>query len=227
MVANYHLVLITLDRVVSIKAPVLYRSRLELDAFKFGWLKVSIIGTLVMFLLSILSLFSLEANDEYGLCRQELTELYTLINIIITTSNGTLIPLIVILVSNVFFTVALLARRVLKTGAPVTAEKEQKELKKAQIERNYVKMLFAMTSSLLLLNLATVGLSAAAPVAQTRKQQVLIEAFLSLPLTFIHCSNILFYFISTPMFRKALKKALKKMFTFGEEKQRATGNGEQ
>ena len=237
MVANYHLTLITLERVVSIKAPVFYKTRLALDVFKFGWFKVSIIGTVAMFLISVLSIFSVEANDEFGLCRQELTQLATLINIVITTSVGTLVPFCIILVSNIYFSVALLSRRLQKSEVqPSTGgtqedvaktEKERKELKKAQIERNYVKMLFAMTSSFLVLNLATVALSAAAVFAQTRRQQVFMEAFVSYPLTFTHSINILFYFVSSPMFSNALEKALKKMFRCADKQNGASANPRQ
>ncbi len=223
--SSYQLVTMSLDRVISIKAPVFYQTNLRLGTARFGPRVVSLALVLFTVVCSCLFVWSAEINPA-GYCGNATSTVVREALVIITLIYSEGVPFLILLVSNFVFSSALLSRRrVLAAkdtdkGDTLTAEaaaqkKQRKE--EAIIERGYNRMLFSLTISYLVLFLGScVPLLMA---DQENKLQLLFARDVHNQLKNLSRStNILFCYLSVPMFRAAFNKAVRKMLCMYEQR---------
>ena len=203
--AAYQLLLISLDRVVSIKAPVLYDTRLKLGKLHFQIRNISIGLSIVAYTVTAASVLHVSRNDQTAKC-EVLTETVIQLGslLLVTILLGQALPFLILLFSNFTFSFALLSRRNRRnrnTNNPTLASSQQ-----AAIEKGYIKMLFLLTSSFLLFNVA----SAALVLMASNRSEAVVRVGDALSLLFgvlDHACNFFFYYISGPMFREAFCQA--------------------
>ena len=222
--ATFHLLLISLDRVMSIKAPVHYDTHLKLGKLRLQCGKISVALATFTYLFSATSVSHVSIHSGSGLCELEVSTAFQYSTTFFVLAITQVVPFLVLLFSNLTFSISLLARRSRRDAERTTGNQGAMAIGSAasancqptaaKIEKDYVKMLFALTSSFLLFNVGSI-----VPLLATSNQTEATSRWgLSLSLLFTsvnYSSNFLFYFISGPMFRQALKTALKEILKDG------------
>ncbi len=196
-----------------IKVPVYYDTHVKFGKAQFKIVNFSFACSALLLLCSASNMAHTSMKNEFGVCGLVYSNTFEVSMLFVSVVVGQLGPFVVLSFPNFIFSVSLLTRRaqsVLTTAnqngttAPGLSNTHQQQLREASIEKGYVKMLFLLTSSFLFFNAAsTVPLLLASNEASRLK--------VALSLLFVdlnHAGNFFFYFISGPMFRKALRKTL-------------------
>ena len=202
-----HLLLISLDRVISIKAPVYYDSHLKLGKRQLPLQRVSIALFMAMYTWTSITAVHVSISEETGLCGVEMLTSLQLATSLTSVVVGQFVPFTVLLISNIIFSVTLLTRRFRR--AQNQRGTETPAVAAAKIEKDYVKMLFILTASFLVFHTT----SSAALLMSSDED--LANPGIGLSLCFLFSSmnyscNFFFYLISGPMFREALRKAFQR-----------------
>ena len=191
---------------------------MKLGKARFSIRAISIASTIVMYFRSVSTIAHTSVNNQSGICGIVASNAFEYGMLFLSVVAGSLLPFMTLLFSNLSFSIALIARRLRKTPNPSGAyvnrdptanfsKLQQDQLKAAKIEKNYVKILFVLTSSFLLFNTCPLFLL----LVDTDKSQALSRFVESVYLLFVvvnFATNFLFYLMSGPTFREAFKKAL-------------------
>ncbi len=232
--ANLFLAAISVDRVVGMKYPIWYRNNLELGISTFHVHRACLSGIILVHIFCLQVVFTFSTKYEPGNCSTN-----SILSLMATSLLGQATPFAVLFVSNVVFSRALLSRRKSKfspkNNAVTTEEHEleernlpnvansvklEQEMAKMKNEINYIRMLFLVTSAFLFFNMpsvvfflfsSTFRLNIHNVKEDTREFLYLVAG---LCLGFNHSSNIVFYIMSGPMYRKALMQALAACFGY-------------
>ncbi len=210
--AYYHILALAVDRVVAILAPFWHRSLNKRKVARAISATVTVAACL--FTLPDIPLIVMsEATTSCGYDRARRTENHVLYQFVLLVYT----PIGVLTVSNVVFIWALIlrARKRRSTNQTDTTNRERENERSAN-ERNYIAMLLAATCSFVVFQLLSVfSLRYARSLALQGVKDGRVELFRNLGrlASILKSSvNILFY-SSNAMFRKALVKAVREIFT--------------
>ncbi len=215
--ATFHLLLMSLDRVVSIKAPLYYDTRVKLGKASFRIRDISVASSVGIYVCSGTNLFLVSINDQTGVCGLSVPTVFELSLLMASLLIEIIAPFLILLASNLVFAVTLLTRRlrkdrnrrpggtVARNGAEASSQ-DQEQLKAAK-EKAYVKMLFILTSSFLIFNMASYG-SMLVTSEDSETASLSAVALFVLFTVMNHTTNFCFYVISGAKFRQAFTKAL-------------------
>ena len=201
--ATYHLLVLSVDRVIAILLPFKYRTLHHKTLAR----QTSLIVTMATMSTAVIPCFFVAYNPVVRFCGPQIGENFVLYFGLIVYVG---IPSCTLFGSNIVFIAALLRRRHSKSKS-VAQSVDLREALKQHSENNYVRMLMVIASSFLVLLLAGLILNFAAFRLSENEVTVelcqLIRDLAQLPLVFSHSVKFLFYWASGQLFRKAFSKA--------------------
>ncbi len=148
-IATFHLLLVSLDRVLSIKVPVYYDTHVKFGKAQFKIRNISFAFSAVLFFCSASNMAHTSIQTEFGFCGLVYSTTFESAMLFTTIMVGQFAPFVALLLSNFIFSISLLTRRAPSqtagqngTGASALSITRQDEPREAIIEKDYVRMLF-------------------------------------------------------------------------------------